>query len=149
MVLSLTCKIILLKIGFAYDPWGYRFFPSILYLFLLGSLAYKLYASRLFQLVKKQKPSLLLFATGGIISFLLGYYIWIAPNKQYFMNILMSHFSIEKASFLIEIMKITKLVLRSIIPYLMMAVLICLLFVFTSKNRLDRWLGEDKVTFVL
>jgi peptidoglycan/LPS O-acetylase OafA/YrhL len=43
LLLSLFIKIALVKNGYTYDPWSYRFFPSELMFFLLGSLAYKLY----------------------------------------------------------------------------------------------------------
>lgn len=43
-LLALSIKIILFQNGLNYDPWSYRFFPAELFLFLLGVLAYKLYA---------------------------------------------------------------------------------------------------------
>src|SRR5437660_1584735 len=42
--LSIFCKVILLISGHPYDPWCYRFFPSILYLFLLGTITYQYYS---------------------------------------------------------------------------------------------------------
>lgn len=38
-------RIILIGKDFSFDPWTYRFFPSELSIFLIGSLAYKYYNS--------------------------------------------------------------------------------------------------------
>jgi peptidoglycan/LPS O-acetylase OafA/YrhL len=40
---SLTIKCALNYLGYSDDPWTYRFFPSELSMFLMGSLAYKIY----------------------------------------------------------------------------------------------------------
>ena len=54
-ITSLALRIVLMKrCGLDQDPWSYRFFPTVLYLFLLGVLAYKLYAlQRKVALLKK------------------------------------------------------------------------------------------------
>jgi peptidoglycan/LPS O-acetylase OafA/YrhL len=41
--LSLLLRIILFYNGFSHDPWTYRFFPTELFFFLLGIVAYKIY----------------------------------------------------------------------------------------------------------
>jgi peptidoglycan/LPS O-acetylase OafA/YrhL len=43
ILLSLCLKIILQHYGFEGDPWSYRFFPSEISMFLLGSVAYQIY----------------------------------------------------------------------------------------------------------
>lgn len=45
IVASELVRIILIGKGFSFDPWTYRFFPSELSIFLIGSLAYKYYNS--------------------------------------------------------------------------------------------------------
>ncbi|WP_338073334.1 acyltransferase [Herbaspirillum frisingense] len=42
---SLLTKLILAVAGLNYDPWTYRFFPSELAFFLLGSLSYRIYSA--------------------------------------------------------------------------------------------------------
>ena len=44
MLASIATRIVLLKFGFEGDPWTYRFFPSVLALFLAGNLGYRFYA---------------------------------------------------------------------------------------------------------
>jgi len=41
--LSLLLRILLLSNGLKYDPWSYRFFPTELMFFLLGTIAYHVY----------------------------------------------------------------------------------------------------------
>lgn len=43
LFISELIRILLIGIGYSADPWSYRFFPSELSIFLLGSLAYKFY----------------------------------------------------------------------------------------------------------
>jgi len=45
IALSLLIKIFTYSIGYTNDPWTYRFFPSELALFLLGTVSYRLYDS--------------------------------------------------------------------------------------------------------
>ena len=49
---SLLLRVILIYNGFFSDPWGSRFFPTELALFLLGAVAYKIYAK-----IKTQKTN--------------------------------------------------------------------------------------------
>lgn len=42
VAVSMVIKLALFFAGFAKDPWDYRFFPSEIFLFLLGSLSYRL-----------------------------------------------------------------------------------------------------------
>ncbi|THG85344.1 acyltransferase [Pseudomonas sp. A-1] len=41
LLLSLALRAVLMHYGLSHDPWSYRFFPTELALFLLGSLSYK------------------------------------------------------------------------------------------------------------
>jgi len=41
---SLALRMVLVSNGFTHDPWSYRFFPTELALFLLGSISYRVYA---------------------------------------------------------------------------------------------------------
>lgn len=45
LLMSGCIRILLIGYGYVGDPWSYRFFPSELSIFLLGSLAYKIYES--------------------------------------------------------------------------------------------------------
>tara|TARA_B100000700_G_C15024617_1_gene847510 strand:+ start:302 stop:1162 length:861 start_codon:yes stop_codon:yes gene_type:complete len=46
MVLSFATRLILTEVvGWKGDPWGYRFFPNELFVFLAGSLAHRAYAN--------------------------------------------------------------------------------------------------------
>ena len=45
MCVSLALRMVLIKFGFTYDPWVYRFFPTELLFFLLGNISYKIYAN--------------------------------------------------------------------------------------------------------
>jgi peptidoglycan/LPS O-acetylase OafA/YrhL len=42
---SLVARFLMHRAGFNYDPWLYRFFPFELALFLMGALAYRIYAA--------------------------------------------------------------------------------------------------------
>jgi len=66
LLLSLSVKLALFAIGFRGDPWSYRFFPSELFLFLLGALAFRL-SEPLMQLGKQMRsrrgiPTLFVFS---------------------------------------------------------------------------------------
>jgi peptidoglycan/LPS O-acetylase OafA/YrhL len=47
LFISELVRILLIGFGYSFDPWSYRFFPSELSIFLLGSLAFKFYESRI------------------------------------------------------------------------------------------------------
>jgi peptidoglycan/LPS O-acetylase OafA/YrhL len=46
-LLSLLLRYILIKSGLKNDPWSYRFFPTELLFFVLGIIAYRIYAAKL------------------------------------------------------------------------------------------------------
>ncbi|MBS0190998.1 MAG: acyltransferase [Phycisphaerales bacterium] len=43
MMASMAVRLVLFKYGYKDDPWNYRFFPSELFFFMVGTLAYRTY----------------------------------------------------------------------------------------------------------
>lgn len=54
IILSIAFRIILILFDYKGDPWTYRFFPSELALFLLGSLSYHLFVNSKIKITKSQ-----------------------------------------------------------------------------------------------
>ncbi len=68
---SFTLRIVLMKqYHLDQDPWSYRFFPTVLYLFLMGVLAYKLYV-RQRKVALLKNPCLVLPAWGAVLVLIL------------------------------------------------------------------------------
>ncbi len=96
------------------DPWSYRFFPLELGMFLLGALGYKVYA--------RYKSCDL-----GFLSAVLSYS---------FIGITFAY------QFVPELGDYGRFPLKIWFYYLLAAVSIPFLFVYSKKNRVDRYIGE-------
>jgi peptidoglycan/LPS O-acetylase OafA/YrhL len=69
-ILSLALRVFLAEVvGWKGEPWGYRFFPNELIIFLLGSLSYRLYASNKFILSNVRQNTILLLSLYVILIF--------------------------------------------------------------------------------
>ena len=63
VVLSLSIRVLLDRMGLKNDPWNYRFFPAELLFFLLGNLSYRLYK----RIESKNVSKGLMAAAAGVI----------------------------------------------------------------------------------
>lgn len=91
---SLVLRVMLVSNGFDHDPWSYRFFPTELALFLLGSISYKVYEQyasvRLAQANKALALPLLICIAFYI--FLFPFISWDAAHKKIVLYLLLALF---------------------------------------------------------
>ena len=81
VLVSALLRVLLYKNGLKHDPWTYRFFPTELLFFLLGTIAYHVYKKLEHQNLKK---SYLKIIYGIILIFTLSYSFFSIPYKIYF-----------------------------------------------------------------
>jgi peptidoglycan/LPS O-acetylase OafA/YrhL len=134
--LSMLCQLALSLFHLNYDPWCYRFFPSILYLFLLGSLAHHFYEShlcRMFQNFNRQQLVMLGCAVTllGIIYKLLG-----ACTNSNMIRYLFESPTLQASAYIIVNS------LKVFAHHLGFVFVICYLFYVTSIISWDRMIGE-------
>lgn len=80
IVLSALLRIVLYTNGLQHDPWTYRFFPTELFFFLLGTIAYHIY-KKIEGLHLKQSYLMAIYFTVLLFTFS---YSWISlPYKMY------------------------------------------------------------------
>lgn len=132
--LSILCKIGLVLMDIPYDPWAYRFFPSVLSLFLIGSLIYHIYDYYLLQLFQKIHVMGCLAAVG-----LVNLAYWMGGISKLDFSIKRS---LQKIPALQDSATVVAEVINATIPFVGWAFLICILFYLTSKSHWDRWVGE-------
>lgn len=137
IILSIVCRIWLILAGMPYDPWAYRFFPSVIYLFLLGSLMHHFYGNYLFQRFEKIKKHHVILCGSMVALAGICYKAGIIPHTSFSLKRYLEQMPAfqETAPLIAEIVRAT-------IPYAGYGVFICVLFYFTCKNRLDRFIGE-------
>lgn len=128
ILLSISCKVYLILSGFPYDPWANRFFPSVLYLFLLGALTHHVYENFLYEKFQKINKQHVFY--GAFTSLMSGiiYMLGLFPT----INI----------SGVLNYVPFLSEVKDALVPYLGYSFCICLFFYMTSKNRFDRFVGE-------
>ena len=80
-LVSILLRVLLYQNGFRGDPWSYRFFPTELLFFMLGTIAYHVY-KKLDQ--ENFKKSYLNIIYGFILLFTLSYSLFSVPYKIYF-----------------------------------------------------------------
>ena len=132
---SLFCKIALLALDYPYDPWAYRFFPSTLYLFLLGVFTHYCYSKDLLQKLQKKK---LFFIVLALLLVLITYYGGLSQYKAILLDQLKSRMAPET----LTLFKIVEIFFQCTVPYGIMSLLIGVLFHLTAQNTWDRKLGE-------
>lgn len=81
VLISALLRVLLYQNGLKHDPWTYRFFPTELLFFLLGTIAYHMY-KKLDQLNFKKSYVKIIY--GLILVFTLSYSLFSIPYKVYF-----------------------------------------------------------------
>jgi peptidoglycan/LPS O-acetylase OafA/YrhL len=114
LILSITLRAFLIKIGIGlHDPWTYRFFPTELALFLIGSLSHQI----LYPFYKRTlKSHIDLFS----------------KLSTYFLIIISVIF------FKIPLSELYK----TLLLFALFAILLPLTFSFNNKNKWDRYIGD-------
>jgi peptidoglycan/LPS O-acetylase OafA/YrhL len=90
IILSLSLRIILVQYGFNHDPWTYRFFPTELVFFLLGTVSYHLYKKMLL----KSIPKNILFSIYFLVLLATFTYSYIHIEYKLIIYLVMFSFSI-------------------------------------------------------
>ena len=138
--LSIACKIWLLLGAFPYDPWAYRFFLSVLYLFLLGSLTHHVYDTYLVSLFEKVKARHVAYAVAAMP--FIGFFCWMKDFSKADFTLRTLTNSLQKNLAVQGYDLIIKEIINATFPFVIASGLICVLFYVTSKSRLDRFIGE-------
>ena len=81
VLISALLRVLLYQYGLKHDPWTYRFFPTELLFFLLGTIAYHMY-KKLDQLIFNKSYIKIIY--GLILVFTLSYSFFSIPYKIYF-----------------------------------------------------------------
>lgn len=140
ILLSMACKIWLILGGFPYDPWAYRFFPSVLYLFLLGSLVhhfYDAYFVSMFEKVRKRHIAYVLAFTP-----LIGIFCWMKGFTRADLTFRTITKSLQNLLAIEGYEPLINEIVNATVPFIVCACLICILFYATSRNSIDRFIGE-------
>ena len=88
IILSLALRIILILLDYKGDPWTYRFFPSELALFLLGSLSYYLFRDLKIEVTKTK--FYIIYVVIILYTFCYAYLPFIGRSLIYFLIISLS-----------------------------------------------------------
>jgi peptidoglycan/LPS O-acetylase OafA/YrhL len=114
LALSISIRALIVYLGFGLnDPWTYRFFPTELALFLFGALAHQI----LLPFYKRYFSHISELLSQSATYFLIAVYsvYWLVPLKDLY---------------------------KSIFLFSVFVLLLPFLFLFQSKRRWDKWIGE-------
>jgi peptidoglycan/LPS O-acetylase OafA/YrhL len=116
MFLSLALRLILISVGLSHDPWNYRFFPTELLFFLLGTISYRIYIA-----IKDKLPGLnyapviIKASFIGVVLFTICYrLVQRVPGQEYL----------------------------PILYYLIFFCTLPFIFSYTKKSKFDRFIGD-------
>jgi len=118
LVISLAIRIILYTLGYQKDPWAFRFFPSEIFFFLLGTVSYHIY-SKLKTLDIKRSTLKLVYGFILVFSFFYSFIPYIGSFPTY------PHFP-----------------LKSMIYIFCIFLSIPFIFILSKRWKKDRYIGE-------
>ncbi len=90
LLLSLLLRVILYYSGLKHDPWSYRFFPTEIFFFLLGAIAYHMYK----KLDRMNIKKLHLKRVFGFILLFTLFYSWLPSTYKMYVYLLFFFMSI-------------------------------------------------------
>ena len=126
ILLSMACKIWLLLGEFPYDPWAYRFFPSVLYLFMLGSLTHHFYHTYFVSIFEKVKTRHVAYAAGAVP--FIGIFCWVKGFSKADFTFRTVTSSLQKFFAIPGHEPVINEIVNATAPFVVSAGLICILF---------------------